>query len=182
MGNTPQELVIDIGAGGWTDKRSDNCAAVAGEYTLTYNEERSTDLANHICYWDYYDEAFGNDSDPDCTDTWRLFITFRLAFAGGDDCLHAVIIAVACNKIAVNWDPPFVNCNDDMTGCSTMGTSIQWNSTIITIDKADVACGTADWPLSLVVNTPRDDCERNLLSDFCPCWNQLPSPLSLAEV
>lgn len=107
--DTPEEFIVDIGSGGWTDRgRCTDCPGVAGEFTL-HKFHRGAGAADPYCYWDYHDYNFCDDDDPDvgdfssglgpCADPYALIIQLRIIPDSG--CIYELTIELHCGTSMV---------------------------------------------------------------------------------
>ncbi len=137
--DTPDEWVVDLGAGGWTDRgRCTDCPGAAGEFTL--HRVNRTNAGQPLCYWDFHNYNFCFDNDPDvgpnsdhngpCPDPWGLSIELRIIGFLPAACFYELLIRMSCGtrmdqpkhffqvELAIGSErcendvPTFLNCNN----------------------------------------------------------------------
>lgn len=132
----PSQYIIDFGAGvGFTNGRCNNCTALTGEYILTRPED------SQGCLWLYDEADFCSDSETNCSDNYRLQISFESTFWGSMPltCEFKVWVRLRCNENCTDTDPPCDTPKGDFDAL--------WHD--FGILATDIECFTADFPYTL---------------------------------
>jgi len=160
--NSPSQMTVDLGTGNWSNNDCNNCTALAGDYTLDYNEALST---SGDCVWTYYDDAFCDSADPDCTAKWRLAIRLRIADQSETQCVITLDVTVNCAGNIINSPCYPGGLPED---CIQHNRSADWSHNVEFHNKTDIECGTSDFPLTLSPSFG-DDCDDVVAHADCPC-------------